>query len=90
MTTADVATRLDTAERTVRLWCKQGKFSGARVVETPRGDYWLIPASALNGFEKPKRGRIPQPKPSSTKKTATAKLRASSGAPTGKKKGSKK
>lgn len=61
LTTADVAKRLDRPERTVRLWCKQGRFAGARSVTTPRGDYWLIPAAALNGFQAPERGRPAKP-----------------------------
>ena len=57
LTTADVARRLDRPERTVRLWCKQGRFPGARSVTTPRGDYWLIPADDLKNFQEPERGR---------------------------------
>jgi hypothetical protein len=60
LTTAQVADRLDTPERTVRLWCKQGRFTGARNVETPRGNYWLIPESALKTFERPQAGRPPK------------------------------
>jgi hypothetical protein len=57
LTTADVAARLDRPERTVRLWCKQGRFDGARSVRTPRGDYWVIPERALKSFQEPERGR---------------------------------
>ena len=57
LTTADVAGRLGRPERTVRLWCKQGRFKGARSESTPRGDYWLIPESALKDFQEPERGR---------------------------------
>ena len=42
---------------TVRLWCRQGKFPNAREEETPRGKFWLIPASDLNNFQKPEMGR---------------------------------
>lgn len=63
LTTADVAARLNRPERTVRLWCKQGRFEGARSVQTPRGDYWKIPASALKNFQEPERGRpVTKPK----------------------------
>jgi Helix-turn-helix domain len=62
LTTADVAARLDRPERTVRLWCKQGRFAGARSVTTPRGDYWLIPTAALKDFQAPERGRPAKPK----------------------------
>jgi excisionase family DNA binding protein len=60
LTTAQVSERLGTPERTVRLWCKQGRFDGARPVDTPRGSYWLIPESALKNFEKPELGRPPK------------------------------
>ncbi len=59
LTTADVAERLKRPERTVRLWCKQGLLAGARAVSTPRGDYWIIPASALKDFTPPVLGRRP-------------------------------
>jgi hypothetical protein len=59
LTTTDVAERLGRPERTVRLWCKQGLFLGARSVSTPRGDYWVIPESALKDFKEPKMGRRP-------------------------------
>ena len=62
LTTADVAAKLNRPERTVRLWCKQGRFEGARSVSTPRGDYWTIPASALKTFQEPERGRPPSKK----------------------------
>lgn len=68
LTTAAAAERLDTPERTIRLWCKQGKFQGARAVETPRGSYWMIPSRDLEGFQKPTLGRPPRPKPESAAK----------------------
>lgn len=61
LTTADVAAKLKRPERTVRLWCKQGRFEGARSVNTPRGDYWVIPAAALKTFQEPERGRPAKP-----------------------------
>jgi hypothetical protein len=57
LTTAEAGTRLGRPERTIRLWCKQGRFEGARVMTTPRGDYWLIPESALKTFQVPPLGR---------------------------------
>ena len=62
LTSTQVAERLEVAPATVRLWCSQGKFKHARLVEHPRGDYWVIPESDLVGFEKPKMGRPPKPK----------------------------
>jgi excisionase family DNA binding protein len=75
LTTTQAAERLDTPERTVRLWCKQGRFTGARSVDTPRGNYWLIPESALKGFEKPLRGRTPKSKDEAEKSVAKKRVR---------------
>lgn len=63
LTTREAAERLEESERLVRLWCQQSKFPNARLVEHPRGDYWLIPARDLASFVKPKLGRVPTPKP---------------------------
>ena len=76
LTTADVAAKLNTPERTVRLWCKQGRFEGARSVSTPRGDYWTIPASALKTFQKPERGRPARPKPAPEKPARRSRKKA--------------
>jgi hypothetical protein len=73
MTTAQVSERLDTPERTIRLWCKQGRFNGARVMETPRGPYWLIPESDLKNFQKPQPGRPPKAQETAAKKAVKAK-----------------
>ena len=88
MTTSEVAQKLGVAQVTVNVWCLQGKFPNAAREDTPRGAVWTIPESDLKGFEKPKRGRIPQPT-SGTEKPATAKANASNGASTSKKRGKK-
>ena len=62
LTTSEAAARLGESDRLVRLWCKQGRFPGAKLVEHPRGDYWTIPASDLKGFVKPKPGPVPKAK----------------------------
>lgn len=62
LTSTQVAERFDVSPATVRLWCSQGKFAHARLVEHPRGDYWVIPENDLKGFEPPKMGRPPKPK----------------------------
>jgi Helix-turn-helix domain len=59
LTTTEAATQLGVAVVTVRLWCKQGRFPGARSVETPRGPVWYIPENELRGVEP----RKPGPKP---------------------------
>jgi len=50
----------------VRVWVWRGRFPGARKETTPLGDYWVIPESDLNGFEKRKPGPKPKPKRKST------------------------
>lgn len=62
LTTSQAAEQLEESDRLVRLWCKQGRFPGAHLVDHPRGDYWLIPASDLDNFVKPKPGPVPKPK----------------------------
>jgi excisionase family DNA binding protein len=57
LTTTQVSVRLGVGTSTVRLWCQQGRFPGAREEQTLRGPVWLIPEGALEGFVKPKRGR---------------------------------
>jgi hypothetical protein len=68
LTVSEVAQQTGSAERSVRLWAKDGKFPGATLVEPPAGvSYWLIPETALEGFEKRERGRPPKPKAESKK-----------------------
>jgi excisionase family DNA binding protein len=68
LTAAQVAERLGVGRSTVNLWCRQGRFPGARFEGSPVGDYWLIPESDLKGFVKPKRGRTPKQAPATSKK----------------------
>ncbi|HXG66556.1 MAG TPA: helix-turn-helix domain-containing protein [Blastocatellia bacterium] len=70
LTTKEAAEELGAAERSVRLWAKQGRFPGATAQETPRGPYWLIPESALVGFEMSKPGPKPGAKKAGKKGTA--------------------
>jgi len=60
---SEVATRLKESERNIRNWARAGLFPGAELKESPRGPYWEIPEDALNGFEKPARGRPAKKKP---------------------------
>jgi hypothetical protein len=62
LTSTQVAERLDVSPATVRLWCSQGRFKAARLVDHPRGGYWVIPESELETFTPPKAGRPPKPK----------------------------
>ena len=55
LTTQEVARQLNAPEATIRAWCAQGKFPGAW--KPSRRSTWLIPASTLDKFVKPKRGR---------------------------------
>jgi excisionase family DNA binding protein len=65
LTTAEAAERLNVAERTIRLWCQQGRFPNARPEETPFGAYWKIPEIDLKDFQPPKMGR-PRKEPATT------------------------
>jgi hypothetical protein len=57
LTTAQVAERLNVAQPTVKLWCRQGRFPNAALEQTPRGPVWQIPETDLKNFEPPKMGR---------------------------------
>ena len=63
LSVSEVAKRLGAAKRSVQMWAQMGRFKGARQVEWPGGSYWLIPESALEGFELRGRGRPPKTKP---------------------------
>lgn len=73
LTTSEVAERLNVAQPTVKLWCRQGKFPGAQLQETPRGPVWLIPEKDLEGFALPTRGRPPKSKSEAQPKKARKK-----------------
>jgi hypothetical protein len=61
LTIKEAAAKVGAAEISVRIWAKAGRFPGARLETTPMGSYWVIPESALEGFENPGRGRPPKP-----------------------------
>jgi transposase len=55
----EVASRLNVAAVSVRLWARRGRFPGAELKESELGvPYWLIPEDALAGFEKRKPGPV--------------------------------
>ena len=91
LTTIQVAERITTPERTIRMWCKQGLFPNARQIDTPRGSYWLIPESDLQGFAKPERVRPPKNPADTTRQlNAAFKKAVESEQKAGQKKGSRK
>ena len=47
-----VARRFGVTHNTVREWCKRGKLKGERL-----GKIWVVPRSALVGFQRPRMGR---------------------------------
>jgi hypothetical protein len=67
LTIREAAERIGTTPASVRVWAWKGRFPGARKEETPMGEYWLIPESAVENFELGKAGR--PPKPASKKKS---------------------
>ena len=62
LTAAQAAERLRVGRSTVNLWCRQGKFPGAKRKDSPVGPYWTIPLQDLRGFTPPPRGRTPKAK----------------------------
>jgi excisionase family DNA binding protein len=60
MTVKEAAALLGAGESSVRMWCVEGKFPHAEYVQSPRGAYWMIPESDLDGFKKRDRGRPPK------------------------------
>jgi hypothetical protein len=56
LTAAQASERLSVGRSTINLWCRRGRFKGEHLGKSPVGDYWLIPESALENFEPPKRG----------------------------------
>jgi excisionase family DNA binding protein len=68
LTVKEVASQMGQTGQTIRTWLKRGRFPGARLEETPLGSYWLIPDTAVEGFELKKAGRPPKPKTESAKK----------------------
>lgn len=66
------ADRIGAPPVSVRLWARSGRFPGAELKETELGvPYWVIPESALEGFEKEKPG--PKAGAKATKKVSSAK-----------------
>lgn len=65
----------EVARRTVASWVEQGLFTKRRV-ETPAGNYWVIPEREVEAFTPPKPGRPPKPKGEAVK-SKTKKARKS-------------
>jgi hypothetical protein len=97
LTAVQVAERLGVGRSTVNLWCRQGKFPGARREDSPVGVYWMIPTKDLKDFTPPPRGRTPKAKPAETTGTLDKAFREATGRgeqagakPKGSRKGGKK
>lgn len=56
LTIAEVAEKFDKDRSSVLRWVHRQFFPNAKLVESPLGDYWLIPETDLEGFEPPKPG----------------------------------
>src|SRR5262249_15258890 len=79
LTVSKVAERLGVLDSSVRIWARQGRFPGAELHESQlwEGSYWLIPESALDGFERrsvgrPRKGTEPARKAASQKASKRA------------------
>lgn len=69
LTTQQIAVEFGVAYQTVMSWIYKGYFPGALKEESPRGSYYLIPRSDLNGFKPRRRGR-PKPKDASSERSS--------------------
>lgn len=61
LTVKEVAELVNASARAVRLWAKEGRLPGAQLVESPFGEYWMIPDTALAGLENKGPGRPRKP-----------------------------
>ena len=61
LTVKEAAQQLEVAPSTVRMWLKEGLLPGAELKDSPAGQYWVIPDTTLQNFEKPKIGRPRKP-----------------------------
>jgi len=69
LTAREVATRIGAAYSSVRIWAKAGRFPGAQLIHPPAGlPYWLIPESAIAGYQTRGVGRPAKPKDEGAKK----------------------
>lgn len=72
LTTTEVAERMGVSYQTVMSWHRNGKLPNAIRETSPRGDYWLIPETDLEGLTKRGRGRPaksePETKPAAKKR----------------------
>ena len=57
LTTQEIASEFGVAYQTVMAWIYNGAFPNAQKEETPRGSYYLVPRSDLDGFKPQRRGR---------------------------------
>jgi Helix-turn-helix domain len=56
LTIAEVARIKNRDRSTVLRWVQRNFFPNAKLMESPLGDYWLIPETDLDGFQPPKPG----------------------------------
>jgi excisionase family DNA binding protein len=61
LTVKEAAQQLKVAPSTVRMWLKEGLLPGTELKDSPAGQYWVIPDTTLQNFEKPKVGRPRKP-----------------------------
>lgn len=75
LTVKEAAERLGAAASSVRMWAKNGRFAGAKLLgdEAIGVTYWLIPEVALESFQKQKPGPKPAAKKAPAKKRSTSK-----------------
>ncbi len=61
LTVKEVSERTGAQPVSIRIWASKGRFPGAKKESSPAGQYWMIPESALEGFQMGKAGRPSRP-----------------------------
>ncbi len=51
LTAKQAAAMLGASRATITNWCREGKFPNAEKIQSPTGEYWLIPEDDLKDVE---------------------------------------
>ena len=76
LTTKDLSERFGVHHVTARKWCERGLFPNAKKLDSPRGQYWVVPESDLKDFKPKVRTGRPMTDTPSNHAIAKRKLRA--------------
>lgn len=57
LTIAELAKHYNRDRSTILRWIERELFPNALLVESPLGNYWVVPSGDLKNFDEPKAGR---------------------------------